>query len=136
MHRCVCDGPGRHGREPESHMLRAPVQNAPGEGDVGRKLLGALILAVAMLVIGGCGSPTGTDGSLINQWQAMPEAKIPVPASGACYSVPGDPTSLTKWPEPVDCGVSHTVETIYVGTFTGEDFDRTSPPPSGGPGRR
>jgi hypothetical protein len=103
---------------------------------VRRKLLGAAMLTAAMLVLGACGGQAGTDGSLINQWQALPEAKISTPATGACYSVSGDPASLTKWPEPVNCGASHTVETISVGTFTGEDSDRTSPPPSGGPGRR
>jgi hypothetical protein len=104
---------------------------------VRHKVLGAAVLTAAALMLGGCGDQTGTDGNLTNEWTALPEAKIPVPPAEACYHVLGNnPTSISKWPPPVDCATSHTVETIYVGTFTGEDADRGSPPPAGGAGLR
>jgi hypothetical protein len=57
----------------------------------------------------------------------MPEAKIAVPVAGACYLKYtqvwyGDFTT-------VDCaGAGHQAETAFVGTFTGDDSTRSTPP--------
>jgi hypothetical protein len=89
------------------------------------------------LLLSACGNPAGVDGNLTNNWKAMPDAVIPTPPSGACYNVTtDDPTSVTKWPAPVDCATTHTVETAYVGTFTGADAQRSAAPSSGSTGRR
>jgi Septum formation len=97
--------------------------------------------AAVVLLVGGllaaCGNPPGTDGNLANNWKVMPDAVIPTPASQVCYDITTeDPATVTKWPTPVDCGAAHTVETAYVGTFTGAEAERSSPPTSGSPGRR
>ena len=97
---------------------------------------GGAVLAVAALLVAGCAKPAGTDGDLTNNWAAMPEAKIPIPVAKVCYQVETDnPTTVTKWPASVECTKGHTVETIHVGTFAGEDASRPSPPPVGGAGR-
>lgn len=102
-----------------------------------RKLSGVVALAVAVGALSACAKPAGVDGNLTNGWPRLPEAKISVPDAGACYSISGgDPSDVTKWPEPVKCDASHNVETMFVGTFTGADGDRTTPPPVGSPGRR
>jgi hypothetical protein len=103
-----------------------------------RKLVGTLVLAAAALTTASCAKPAGVDGNLTNGWPRMAEAKIEVPAAGACYTAPSgaDPSEVTKWPAAVACDTSHNVETVHVGTFTGADADRSTPPPGGGPGRR
>jgi hypothetical protein len=97
--------------------------------------------AAAVVLVGGlmagCGNPPGVDGNLTNNWKAMPDAAIPTPPAGACYNVTtDDPSTVTKWPAPVDCATTHTVETAHVGTFTGADAERSAPPSSGSEGRR
>ncbi len=101
------------------------------------KVTGAVVLTTAALLVAGCGRPPGTDGNLTNDWAALPEAKIPTPAEKVCYQVESEnPATVTKWPASVECASGHTVETIHVGEFTGDDASRNSPPPSGGAGRR
>lgn len=102
-----------------------------------RKVIGGLLVAVATAALAGCADPKGVDGDLANGWPSLPEAKIGVPTAPACYSVTSaDPTEVTRWPAAVECTASHTVETIHVGTFAGDEADRSTPPPIGGPGRR
>jgi hypothetical protein len=93
-------------------------------------------IAVVSLV-GGCGGkPVGVDGNLTNNWSGMPAATLPVPADRACYPIFQGEPGKTKLPPPVDCASQHTVETIKVGTFGGDDGARDSPPPGGGPGQQ
>ncbi|MBN1174495.1 MAG: septum formation family protein [Micromonosporaceae bacterium] len=102
-----------------------------------RWAVGAAALVTVALGLTGCGKPAGVDGDLINGWALPPEPKIAIPTAPACYSVAAeDPTDVARWPEAVDCGKEHTVETIYVGQFEGEAADRTSPPLAGGTERR
>jgi hypothetical protein len=89
------------------------------------------------LALSACGPPPGIDGNLVNNWASMPDAVIPVPSAAVCYDVAtDDPTSVTKWPAPVDCGLAHTVETAHVGTIEGDDAQAASAPASGSAGRR
>lgn len=98
---------------------------------------GAALLAATGLVLSGCaGRPAGVDGDLVNNWSAMPEAKVAVPAEHACYHVQVDSGDGDTLPSPVGCELVHSLETIHVGTFTGDDTTRDSPPPAGGPGQR
>jgi hypothetical protein len=97
----------------------------------------AVLLVTAALVLGACGKPAGIDGKLVNTWAAMGDAAIAVPPAGACYDVTtDDPSSVTKWPAPVDCTAAHSVETAFVGTFDGEVAQAGSPPAAGSAGRR
>ena len=92
----------------------------------------------AALLLAGCAKrPPGVDGNLTNNWPAMPEAKVPIPADQVCYKLVAPNAIYVSGPEPtVDCTADHNVETVMVGTFTGEDASRDSPPPAGGPGQR
>jgi putative regulator of septum formation len=109
---------------------------------VRHKLAGAALpaltgLVLAGLVLAGCaGRPAGVDGDLVNNWSAMPEAKLPVPAEHACYHVHVDAGDVETPPPPVECANTHSLETIHVGTFAGADAGRADPPPAGGPGQR
>jgi hypothetical protein len=95
------------------------------------------VLGMATLFLSACGNPPGTDGNLTNNWKAMPAAAIPTPAASACYNVTtDDPTTVTKWPAPVECATAHTVETVFVGRFTGDEASQASAPSSGSAGRR
>lgn len=102
------------------------------------RLTGAAVLGVLVLsLLAACTRPAGVDGNLTDDWPALPEAKVPVPAEGACYSIGDrDPTEVTKWPPALACAQGHTIETVRVGQFSGADSERSTPPPVGGPGRR
>jgi hypothetical protein len=95
------------------------------------------MLGVVALALAGCGAPAGTDGDLTNGWPALDKAKTPVPVVGACYPTEYDPTWRGDFDNAVDCKTgSHQTETVYVGTFTGSDADRGTPPLAGSPGRK
>ncbi len=94
---------------------------------------GAAVVAIGVMLLSaaGCARPSGVDGSLTDDWPAFGTASVPVPAVGSCYnssSVAGGAISfanLTPWP----CANLHNAETVSVGTFTGDDAKRDSPPP-------
>ena len=104
---------------------------------VRRGSIAAALVGAVALVAAGCGRPPGVDGDLTNNWPAMPEAKIPVPADHACYrTYSATQDAFARIRDPVECSGPHEVETVHVGIFTGEDAGRDTPPPAGGPGRR
>lgn len=96
----------------------------------GRRLLAVL---VATLALAGCGGlPPGVDGNLTNNWSAMPLPKVAVPVAGVCY--PG--RYVHVWVgdfTTVDCANMHQVETVFVGTFTGADAQRSAAPATDSP---
>jgi hypothetical protein len=98
-----------------------------------RVVRAALLVAAVVSVVAGCSRPTpGIDGNLVNGWSQMPEATVPVPADHACYAL----ADLATVRPPVECTTTHVAETFHVGTFTGEDAARGTPPLIGGAGRR
>jgi Septum formation len=104
---------------------------------VRRLLVAAALGTVAALTLAGCGGrPPGVDGNLTNNWPAMPEPKLPVPADHACYALADPSPGETRLPSPVDCTVSHNLETFHVGAFTGGDASADDPPPDGGPAQQ
>jgi len=103
---------------------------------VRQKVIGASVLVAVVLAMTGCTGSGGGDGNLINSWAAMPEAKILPPPANVCYAATGDVQATTRWDSPLDCAQGHTLETFFVSAFSGEEADRSAPPPSGGPGRR
>jgi hypothetical protein len=110
---------------------RMPV----GRSEVrGNRVVAVVLGAAAALMIAGCGGrPPGVDGNLTNNWPAMPEAKLPVPADHACYALSDPAPGVSKLPPTVDCGTQHNVETIHVGMLTGGDAKADAPPPDGSP---
>ena len=101
-----------------------------------RRWLAAVALGgMAALVLSGCATPGGVDGNLTDDWAAIGEPVSFTPAVGVCHPRPVDIGYLNSY-QPVDCGQEHDVETVYVGTFSGADAERTDPPPEGSPGAR
>ncbi|MER7003113.1 septum formation family protein [Dactylosporangium sp. NPDC000555] len=98
-----------------------------------RKLISALVPAIALALLAGCGTPAGTDKDLINDWQMLATPKVPSPPVNACYTTSvdyfaTDTTTLFSF-KPVDsCSVSHASETFYVGDLTGSAASGTTPP--------
>ncbi|GAA4686742.1 septum formation family protein [Phytohabitans rumicis] len=92
-------------------------------------LLGGLITAL----LTGC-NPAGVDGSLTDDWKAVPEPAPFVPATGVCHAGtrPVTRTSLGLY-LPLDCAGEHGFETIHVGQFTGADASSATAPELGSP---
>lgn len=102
-----------------------------------RRRVFSVLFAAAVLCLSGCAKPEGVDGNLTNGWPLPPQPKLPMPTAPACYDVSDqEPDTIGKWPAPVDCTRPHTVETVYLGQFSGTEASRTAPPPSGGAERR
>jgi hypothetical protein len=95
---------------------------------MGRQFVGVLAVLAMAAALAGCASmPPGVDGNLTDAWPAMPVAKVSVPAVGVCYAA--RPTGLAAGDEPTTpCSDSHSTETVYVGTFTGADGNRSIAP--------
>jgi hypothetical protein len=98
----------------------------------------AVALAIgATLTLSGCGRPAGVDGDLTNGWAPLPKATTPTPVVGACYPTEYNETWYGDFSGAVDCAkASHQIETVWVGTFTGPDAQRSAPPLAGSPARR
>jgi len=98
-----------------------------------RRTMAAAAALGAVFALGGCtGLPPGVDGDLTDGWSAMPQPKVVVPVIGACYAVPS--TGVSPGDDPTtSCTTKHDVETVYVGTFTGADAERSAPPAKGSP---
>ncbi len=95
------------------------------------------VAGAVALALSGCGKPAGVDGDLTNAWPAFEKAKTPVPVVGACYPDEYDSTWHGDFDSAVDCKVaSHQTETVYVGTFTAADADRSAPPLAGSSSRK
>lgn len=96
----------------------------------------AAVLGVAVTIsLAGCGKPGGVDGDLINGWPAFAKAVTPTPKVGACYDSDYAPIWYGEF-KTLPCDQSHQAETAYVGTFTGSDAQRASPPSADSPSRK
>ncbi|MFR9776201.1 septum formation family protein [Micromonospora sp. MS34] len=98
-----------------------------------RRWLTAAVAVTAVLALAGCGVPAGVDRDLADDWPALPAAKAFVPEAGACHPIVQDIGYLSGY-NPVDCATQHRVETLHVGTLTGPDADRSTPPRAGSNG--
>lgn len=97
-----------------------------------RRWLAATALGTAAaLAVGGCSGPAGVDRNLTDDWRPIAQPAVFVPEAGACLTNPGDAYLINY--RPVDCDRPHAAETAMVGTFTGADADRATPPPAGSP---
>ncbi|MEV1332007.1 septum formation family protein [Micromonospora costi] len=92
-----------------------------------RRLFRVAIAAALVSIITGCGTPpSGTDGDLTDEWHPLAAAEQFTPRAGDCHAV-ADPTAPENY-DPVDCSLPHLLETIHVGTFTGDQAARPVPP--------
>ncbi|MCM0678303.1 septum formation family protein [Micromonospora phytophila] len=91
--------------------------------------------ALAALALAGCGAPAGTDRNLTDDWPAPAAPQAFVPATGVCHRGTQDVGYLTAY-NPLDCAETHRAETVHVGTLTGAEADRSTPPRAGSAGIR
>ncbi|SCF26156.1 Septum formation [Micromonospora viridifaciens] len=95
----------------------------------------AAAVGATLLALAGCGAPAGVDGDLTDDWSALPPAETFVPAAEVCHPTIQDVGYLSGY-NPIDCATSHRAETLHVGTLTGTDASRSTPPRAGSTGRR
>lgn len=101
-----------------------------------RRWIGTITLGgVLALTVAGCGNPAGVDGELTDDWATVPEPVAFVPAAGACHPHLVLVGSLAAY-QPVDCTQPHATETLHLGTVTGADAARDTPPTAGTTRRR
>jgi len=89
----------------------------------------AAALSLLMLVpAGGCGSPVGVDGDLIDDWAAIGAPTGFIPAGGTCHLANFSSFGARATYEEVDCKLKHRTETVYVGTYPSPAADAAEPP--------
>ncbi|MFD0822438.1 septum formation family protein [Micromonospora zhanjiangensis] len=76
------------------------------------------------VLLTGCGPSAGNTAG--TPTSAPPPSPF-VPAAGTCHATVEPIAPRNKY-APVDCAGKHRAETAYVGTFTGPDADRGTPP--------
>lgn len=88
--------------------------------------------SVVALAMAGCtGLPEGVDGDLTEDWGGFPELVSFTPQAQVCHPETYRPVVSVEHYDPVDCAEPHLLETIHVGTFTGEAGEQDSPPELG-----
>jgi hypothetical protein len=99
------------------------------------RLTGPAVAGVAVL-LAGCALPEGVDGDLTGAWGVMPDPMVFVPEPETCHFQQStdfqDTVTLGAY-RPVDCDDGFRVETVHVGSFSGEAAERVTPPPYGSP---
>jgi hypothetical protein len=93
------------------------------------------VAMATVFALAGCGGPAGVDGELVDDWHALPAAKLFVPEAGTCHPTIQSVGYLSGY-NPVDCAASHRSETLHLGTVTGPAADRSTPPAAGSEGVR
>lgn len=99
-----------------------------------RRWLVAIGGAGAVLtLLAGCSLPDGVDGALTDDWAEPPAPKTWSPKAGDCHATNVTEIVLLADYKPISCEGEHTLETAYVGTFTGEHAARETTPPADSP---
>jgi hypothetical protein len=96
-----------------------------------RRLWLGAAAGMAALLLAGCGGddlPEGVDGEVGDDWGAFSEAVQFVPEPQVCHEAGYQPTTPAAEYQPVACDQPHVVETVHVGTFTGEAAELDAPP--------
>ena len=98
-----------------------------------RKFIAALMPALALALLAGCGTPAGTDKNITDDWAMLATPKVPSPPVGACYSTSvqffaTDTTTLFSFKPVESCTTSHASETFWVGDLTGPAASGSTPP--------
>ncbi|GGM03060.1 septum formation family protein [Micromonospora yangpuensis] len=99
-----------------------------------RRWLGALALA-GTVVLGGCLPAHGGDGDLTDDWPALREPQLFVPAAGACLPRISVVAQASTY-DTVDCSRPHLAEAIHVGSFVADEVTDDTRPEPGSPALR
>ncbi|WP_027660867.1 septum formation family protein [Salinispora fenicalii] len=96
-----------------------------------RVTLGVTLVA---LTLAGCATtPPGTDGDLVDDWAPIAAATSFTPESGTCHPTETEVGYRSSY-TPVPCDELHVLETLHVGTVTGDDATGSQPPEAGSAG--
>lgn len=90
---------------------------------------------VATLALTGCLNAAGVDGELTDDWAEVSEPVLFIPEVDTCHGGFHAVGYLSSY-RPVDCDKTYEVQTLHLGTFTGEHANRETPPPAGSAGYR
>jgi hypothetical protein len=101
-----------------------------------RARFGIMASAVLLVLVGGCGNPSGVDGNLTNGWGPMAPATGFEPNAGTCHSANFALVGARSTYEEVGCDLPHRTETAYVGTYDSPAADADDPPADGSAGAR
>lgn len=91
----------------------------------------AAACCAAVLAVAACSAPGGTDGRLTDDWAALGEPRLAVPAAGTCYTSSSsnayrlDAGALDA---SAECSADHAVEIAHVGEVTGQDAGGSAAP--------
>ena len=95
-----------------------------------RRWFAGLVTGAAVLLAAACGGPD-IDRDLADDWTGFAEPAGFVPAAGTCHENAYQPVAPLGDYQPVDCAQPHVIETVHVGTFTGDAAEADAPPAPG-----
>lgn len=98
-------------------------------GNPARLLRLVAVGGVALVALAGCGDPPpGVDGDLTDEWGAFSAPVGFAPEPQTCHDQPYQPSTGLADYRPVPCDQPHLVETVHVGTFSGDAAELAEPP--------
>jgi hypothetical protein len=92
--------------------------------------------ALSLLLLGGCGGPSGLDGNLVNGWAAISEPTEFTPLASTCHLANFAIVGTRGVYEEADCKAKHRTETAYVGVYPEPAVEAPAPPTEGSAGAR
>src|SRR5687767_15155094 len=101
-----------------------------------RLLTGLGVTVALILLLGGCGRPSGLDGDLVNDWGAIGEPTAFTPVTGTCHLANFAVVGTRGVYEEVGCEIKHRTETAYVGAYQDPAAEAAIPPVEGSAGAR
>lgn len=91
-----------------------------------------LCATLVTLTLAGCAAapPAGTDGDLVDDWAPLATATGFTPEAGTCHPTVTEVGYRNAY-APTPCDRPHVVETLHVGTVTGDEATDSTPPEAG-----
>jgi hypothetical protein len=96
----------------------------------------AILVAVSVVLLAGCGNPGGVDGNLTDKWAAISAPTAFLPTSDTCHQGNFAQVGSRAIYDEVDCTLRHRTETVFVGTYPSPAADADEPPVEGSAGAR
>jgi hypothetical protein len=96
----------------------------------------AIVFAVSLVLLAGCGNPGGVDGNLTDKWAAISAPTGFTPVAETCHQGNFALVGSRATYDEVDCELKHRTETVYVGAYPSPAADADEPPVPGSAGAR
>jgi hypothetical protein len=101
-----------------------------------RHRLPAAAALISLLLLTGCGNPSGVDGNLVDGWAAIGTPTGFTPVADTCHLANFAVVGTRAAYEEVDCELKHRTETVFVGEYPSPAADAAAPPTEGSAGAR